>query len=679
MDPFSGAILEYVIQRSLHEILKQLRRFVQTFSSDVDLEEKSVEELSDTLLPSSAIIGIGRCGSNISMFVADIFSKANENDILDETDSNKQSLTDNSSFIQRLFNNQGYTSKISPISMVDPIIIIADLDEDTFDRISPKMVENYPKLKLLSQLSELQGGGAGNIPVLGQYIGRMAFNIRLDAQSILSSSNWILNRTYFIDSAGAGANKTRLFFYVFSTGGGSGSGMTPEFGLVQQFAYFSKIRKPENFQESIENDDDTLTYLPEKFIRFQPICSLGIGVLPNVEANEANNALYINSGRALCRFLSHEFRFGQYFTNDETVRLDARNLRTFNGLMLVSNDVMKWETELASEAKGGRLPQTSVAEAEQKTNHYIAQQIFNLLTAQAIGAEHTPDNEFKSAGIDAGDTIRLDANDLNNSINGPIVVAYAESILDGFNSQDLLIRSLSVPRKNQNTGSLEGISILPATIQTYQEFLEEGRQNLAKLADIPLFKHADSIVTVISVPEDYPLAQKDLIILKNGIVQLFPNADIKRYALVKGATTAQIISFTIFISGSGCLCPETFAHIQTYIRSCFSNSKKEEAQLPDLIAEAIKSPFFERDKIRDMLSDIEKPEKVLAGYNAKGHWEAIKIIHEANFKALQGLENFTPIETAMLTKEDILDALEYLNKSFNHAKGNRVMPTDIFM
>jgi hypothetical protein len=38
-------------------------------------------------------------------------------------------------------------------------------------------------------------------------------------------------------------------------------------------------------------------------------------------------------------------------------------------------------------------------------------------------------NYFRRAGIDIGETIRLDANDLFMSLAGPVAIAYAESVV----------------------------------------------------------------------------------------------------------------------------------------------------------------------------------------------------------------------------------------------------------
>src|SRR3546814_3867395 len=62
---------------------------------------------------------------------------------------------------------------------------------------------------------------------------------------------------------------------------------------------------------------------------------------------------------------------------------------------------------------------------EKHANQYISQQIFNILTAQAVTTDYDQ-NYFRRAGIDIGETIRLDANDLFMSLAGPVAIAYAE-------------------------------------------------------------------------------------------------------------------------------------------------------------------------------------------------------------------------------------------------------------
>ena len=59
---------------------------------------------------------------------------------------------------------------------------------------------------------------------------------------------------------------------------------------------------------------------------------------------------------------------------------------------------------------------------ERHANQYISQQIFNILTAQAVTSDYDQ-NYLRRAGIDIGETIRLDANDLFMSLAGPVATA----------------------------------------------------------------------------------------------------------------------------------------------------------------------------------------------------------------------------------------------------------------
>jgi len=66
---------------------------------------------------------------------------------------------------------------------------------------------------------------------------------------------------------------------------------------------------------------------------------------------------------------------------------------------------------------------------EKYANQYISQQIFNILTAQAVTKDYDQDY-FRRAGVDISETIRLDANDLFMSLASPVTIAYAESTVN---------------------------------------------------------------------------------------------------------------------------------------------------------------------------------------------------------------------------------------------------------
>lgn len=70
-------------------------------------------------------------------------------------------------------------------------------------------------------------------------------------------------------------------------------------------------------------------------------------------------------------------------------------------MMLISNDIMRY----AEESDDGTIQNIDVNAMEKHANQYISQQIFNILTAQAVTTDYDQ-NYFRRAGIDIGETIR---------------------------------------------------------------------------------------------------------------------------------------------------------------------------------------------------------------------------------------------------------------------------------
>src|SRR5690606_7416131 len=135
----------------------------------------------------------------------------------------------------------------------------------------------------------------------------------------------------------------------------------------------------------------------------------------------------------------------------------------------------------------GSVHNMDVTAMERHANQYISQQIFNILTAQAVTSDYDQ-NYFRRAGIDIGETIRLDANDWFMSLAGPVAVAYAESVVPEQHPQlsekfrvldkeqsphrldidDLFFRSIDLPHFNKVTQAIEGISLLPIESKRYR-------------------------------------------------------------------------------------------------------------------------------------------------------------------------------------------------------------------
>ena len=77
-----------------------------------------------------------------------------------------------------------------------------------------------------------------------------------------ASDDWPLYHNYLIDSAGFPANPTKLFFYIFSAGGGTGAGMAAEFASAQQAAFrmrtLERRRSPLNSNEEKQPEPSNL-------------------------------------------------------------------------------------------------------------------------------------------------------------------------------------------------------------------------------------------------------------------------------------------------------------------------------------------------------------------------------------------------------------------------------------
>ena len=230
---------------------------------------------------------------------------------------------------------------------------------------------------------------------------------------------------------------------------------------------------------------------------------------------------------------------------------------------------------------------------ERHANQYISQQIFNILTAQAVTSDYDQ-NYLRRAGIDIGETIRLDANDLFMSLAGPVAVAYAESVVPEQHTQlsekfrvldkeqspprlninDLFFRSIDLPHFNKVTQAIEGISLLPIESKRYRQALEQYKSSgydATELSELHFFKNCSSVLSIVSLSKDYKLSYMDLNRLKTHLNNLFPNTTLKRYALVIGASAN--LSLTTLIVKSPCLSDDFLTLIVAYIKRCFARDK----------------------------------------------------------------------------------------------------------
>ena len=631
--------------------------------------------------PSVCLIGLGRCGSNIALDVASLVYNARQF-YLSEFKSEEKATTEQDFRPTRWIRSnllRAPSKDSKPVFLIEPLVMLGDLDKDIEGRIrfsrkgeTSGFLSDYSKMKIMD-LSEVHAGGAGNAPILGQYLAKIILN--KDTQRS-SNADWKFIHSYLIDSCGIKANQSRLYFYIFSAGGGTGSGMASEFGLAQQFAYMSKTFDTKKAEDNAENRDHSFV--------FEPIFTSGICILPNIsdQRSEMSEALHTNAGRLLCKYLAEEWDFSYNFDNEENSEESVmRRIRPWNAMMLISNDIMRY----AEESDDGNIQNIDVNAMERHANQYISQQIFNILTAQAVTTDYDQ-NYFRRAGIDIGETIRLDANDLFMSLAGPVAVAYAESVvpeqsaaapLDKFrvtdkeparlNIDDLFFRSIDLPHFNKVTQAIEGISLLPIESKRYREALEQYKKSeydAAELSDLHFFKNCSSVVSIVSLPKDYKLSYMDLNRLKTHLNNLFPNTTLKRYALVIGASAN--LSLTTLIVKSPCLSDDFLTLIVAFIKRCFAREPHRfDESLDNAILELIVAEEFDEVRIDSMLNEYENPAKIL-----DTNWYAIKPMYEKKYRELiNDPSKFVSINDIRLSRESVKKSIKYLREIYRHRIG----------
>ena len=670
---FSTDHCRYFTERDFERILENLDGLrAQVFPPEVPGE--LIEQPSSQQFPSVCLIGLGRCGSNIAVDVASLVYNARKFYLNEFNAEEKQPVEKEYrpvSWIRRnLLMSPNRAAK--PVFLIEPMVMLGDLDKDIKGRIhlsrkgeQSGFLEDYNKMKIMD-LSEVHAGGAGNAPILGQYLAKIILN--KDTQHF-SNADWKFIHSYLIDSCGIKANQSRLYFYIFSAGGGTGSGMASEFGLAQQYAYMSKT-----FDTRTESEDEGNRGY--SFV-FEPIFTSSICILPNISDSrvEVSEALHINAGRLLCKYLSEEWDFSYNFDTEESnAESVMRRMRPWNAMMLISNDIMRY----AEESDDGNIQNIDVNAMERHANQYISQQIFNILTAQAVTTDYDQ-NYFRRAGIDIGETIRLDANDLFMSLAGPVAVAYAESVvpelpataLDGeplrLDIDDLFFRSIDLPHFNRATQAIEGISLLPIESDRYRAALDEYKRSgydATKLSDLFFFKNCSSVVSIVSLPKGYKLSYMDLNRLKSHLNSLFPNTTLKRYALVIGASAN--LSLTTLVVKSACLSDDFLTLFVAFIKRCFAHDQyRYDESLDNAILDFIKAEEFDESAVDSMLHEYENPAKIL-----DTNWYAIKPMYEKKYRELiRDQSKFVSINDIRLTRENVKKAIKYLREIYRHRIG----------
>ena len=656
----------YHISRDLGQIADDLQTLMGEVKSD---------------LPSVSLLGLGRCGTNIAVRVATLayqakkafFAAADKAELDSEATKKKSKVSLKKETLEtlKLLNQwllKGRQEVKEPIYLVEPIVLIADLDADIFGRVKASGYKDIleasdSKLKHI-ELSNVHHVGAGNVPLVGQYLAKLILN---STSAITNDPKWRYYHSYLIDSAGFDINSSRVFFYIFSAGGGTGSGMSSEFALAQQYSYHHRVHT--NPAELSASNAELESNSPG----FEPIFSAGIAILPhfNPRGGEFSQAVHVNAGRLVCKYLSEEWRFSKTAYVEDSSRGLERTLRPWNALMLISNNIMSH----IEESEGGH--KIDVMQMEEDANQYVAQQIFNILTAQAQTKDYD-EQYFMKAGISRKDTVGIDPNDLYMSITGPVAIAYAESMNPAkdeqvLNIKDVFFRSISLPSLNKQTYAIEGISILPQPPDTYAKTLLQFAQDASVLSQVKLFAKCSATLSIISMPKGTRLASTELSSLKLMMDQVFPHTRIKRYSLVVG--TSAHLSLTTIIARSACLSDEVLTLLFAYIKRCFA---KDEHKYSSKIEEEIKNyltrPIQDSVRLKDVLKDLEDPSEIM-----EANWQDVKAMYERKYRTfLPNPKSFVPMDSIRLGAEDVVNALKYVSATLRH-QSVPLTPTDITM
>jgi hypothetical protein len=587
-----------------------------------------------------------------------------------------------------------------PVYLVEPIVLVGDLDMDIHGRIGASeykaiLDSREKKLKVLD-FSDVHLGGAGNVPLIGQYLARVVLNGK--PSSFQTYPEWELYHSYLIDSAGFKENEARLFFYIFAAGGGTGSGMSGEFGLAQQYSYHSRIHdeSPEVNASGSEIDDNPSeangggsetsdrsteanagrSRTESRVSRSEPIFSAGIAILPDLdpESAEYSQATHINAGRLICKYFSEEWRFSNGNLEQDSKSGFDRILRPWNALVLVSNNIMRFVEE--SEEEVGRT------KIEKDTNKYVAQQILNILTGQALTIDY--DESFiREAGINIGDTMRVDVNDLYMSLVGPVAVAYAESAVpasgNALDIRDVFFRSISFPRLNMQTQAIEGISVLPQASKIYKETLDKFKEQFADngsyqaLEGVKCFINCPATITVISVPLGFELRSKTLSELKLAQDKVFPHTKLKRYALI--VASSPYLSLTTLIARSACLSDEVLTLLFAYIKRCFARDPHKYAndgRIEEALMRYMTRLVQDKGIIKGMLEESEDVSEIMLA-----NWKEVKSTYERKARDMfPDSDRFVNMDDILLKADDVINALDYIAVTLRH-QGVPLSRTDV--
>jgi hypothetical protein len=394
--------------------------------------------------PPFSIIGLGRCGTHVTAQVARM--------VLDTLSTRDADERKQSSPLARLFG-----AKSDPQFTLEPLMIVGDLDPTTLREIrgliavgkdgasTPEGEQTFKRILKIGY-DPLSVSGAGHLPIVAEFITRCLLALPVEERTAFAHP-WGPARRYLLNSSLSTVNPTRMVFYVFSAGGGSGSGSAPELLRAQRISSFAS-----------GNPD------PEMYF-------CGVAVIPYDQVIMRYHKL--NTGRFFVQYLadlcvrlpdkSYYLRAMEYdFSVTGKLNELEKPIQPWNGLAVISNDTLRPAEDHSKKEQ-----------VDQNVNQYIAQQIFNLASGQisVLSYEGSGNVQLNQLNFQS---VRMDPADLKNGLVGPFAVGFSVSQSPPTTKDNwidaLLIKALADPGYLESiepaakTGFVQGLSISPEVI-----------------------------------------------------------------------------------------------------------------------------------------------------------------------------------------------------------------------
>lgn len=645
-----------------------------------DLPGQEQGRLEQKNEPPFAVIGMGRCGCHVTTALAQMVTVA--------TGRRKPSGDGDSSWnlVSRLFR----PDSVAGVLRLEPIMLVGDIDETTYEDIDGLLNEPGEGPGVADRILRfgyrpLAVGGAGHVPLFAEYLTRGLLYLPPTADEAKTDRGNGTARNYLIDSYLQAPHHARLVFYVFSAGGGTGSGAAAELIRAQRYAIANATG-------------------PEPQIYFT-----GFAVLP--ADVRTNNRRMVNTGRMLVQYLADlnvrldgegdysdapTFQSGCHVETEE----GAKQMLPWDGLALVSNDVMFIEDAPGATREG----------AETKANQYMAQQMFNLAASQFQTEEYEAQGALPISPFNY-QSLRLDPQDLRNGLNGPYAIAFGATHPDETSDPNwferMFLRAIALPRyhADRTQDLVEGISVAPENKATYAEKIDklfgylaqpasaEGdgaakrvelqQEMFAELATLRMFNSCPRVVFVLTAPQDGIIPPRTEERLGDYLGWLLPNVDTVRAAIVRGTT--RYFTLSMYLEGSVLMCPDVLLPMMNYIK--LSWPKTRNSSVAEFM-EQFNAIIAQSPPVRD--EDIEEWIGSTEDYGANvPNFENITKIHDRNWQKFvqsAGLKDKNRTEALMtynieqvyLKPAEVAAAMRYLNYVYHNRPPVTVTMEDYF-